>query len=435
METSIKMKFKRMVKESYAHPNAEAAVNDYRAHEQLAEDVELTPETINEDALTEAAIKNGVQKVDLRKMLLGEDTLRDAERAIEQEKEIVRTKTEIEEALDDLLEESEETTANGGHGNYPTLLIEGEAGIGKTSVVRQWCAEHGFNFFEYDLRQASPESFEGIVDNDPEDKFFLTRRISKELLIPLSKPNTVMFLDEYNRARTDIRQKLLGLILNHEMNVPMPYNDFEKSKEFYAPYGELQSRGTLYFPNLLFVVCAQNPYSIRYSGTYELDTAESDRMVKITPEVNHQAVAQYLEKLFNGYAKTAEEKGDMKAVTKNKNRVGMAKTLLNDPEFFFDTPQERDKIYDEDGSSGKTLTPRSLEAVLRACDGTVAGLIKKWDRYCNRRKKSMAETILGKYTELKDEANAALDGGSESATFGVKRRPGAEVLRRLNELD
>lgn len=429
------MKFKRIVKESYTHPNAEAAVNYYRARAQLEEGVEVTPETINEAALTEAAIKNGVQKVDLRRMILGEQTLGGAAREVEQSKEIVRTKTEIEEALDDLLEESEETNANGGHGNYPTLLIEGEAGIGKTSVVRQWCSEHGFNFFEYDLRQASPESFEGIVDSDPEDPFFLTRRISKELLIPLSKPNTVMFLDEYNRARTDIRQKLLGLILNHEMNVPMPYNDFEKCKKFYAPYGELQSRGTLYFPNLLFVVCAQNPYSIRYSGTYELDTAESDRMVKITPEVNHQSVAEYFDRLFGGYIKTAEERGDTKGVIKNKNRLGMAKALLNDSEFFFDTPQERDKIYDEEGSSGKTLTPRSLEAVLRACDGTVAGLLKKWDSYCNRRKKSMVETILGKYTEVQDEANAALDGGSDSATFGTKRRPSAEILRRLSELD
>lgn len=429
------MKFKRMVKESYAHPNADKAIADYRKRADLAEDVDVTLETINEDALTEAAIKNGVQKVDLRRMILGEETLGDAARVMEQEKEIVRTKTEIEEALDDLLEESEETSANGGHGNYPTLLIEGEAGIGKTSVVRQWCTEKGFNFFEYDLRQASPESFEGIVDSDPEDPFFLIRRISKELLIPLSEPNTIMFLDEYNRARTDIRQKMLGLILNHEMSVPLPYKDFEKCKKFYEPYGELSKKGTLYFPNLLFVVCAQNPYSVRYNGTYELDAAESDRMVKLTPEVNHQSVAQYLEKLFGGYVKTAEEKGDTKTATKNKNRIGMAKALLNDTEFFFDTVTEREKIYDEEGSSGKTLTPRSLEAVLRACDGTVDGLLKKWDRYCNRRKKSMVQTILGNYKELQDEANAALDGGSESPTFGTKRRPSAEVLRRLAELD
>lgn len=429
------MKFKRIVKESYAHPNAEAAVNDYRTRAQLEEGVEVTPETINEDALTEAAIKNGVQKVDLRRMVLGEETLGDAARVMEQEKEIVRTKTEIEEALDDLLEESEEKRDNGGHGNFPTLLIEGESGIGKTSIVNQWCKRNGFNFFEYDLRQASPESFEGIVDSDPEDPFFLIRRISKELLIPLSEPNTIMFLDEYNRARTDIRQKMLGLILNHEMSVPLPYKDFEKCKKFYEPYGELSKKGTLYFPNLLFVVCAQNPYSIRYNGTYELDTAEIDRMVKKTPEVNHQSLIGYFTDLFEGQAKTAEKQGRADRVLKNKNRLGMAKTLLTDPEFFFDTPAERDKIYDEEGSSAKYLTPRSLEFLLTACDGTVAGLLRKWDSYCNKRKKSMVETILGKYTELQDEANAALDGGSESATFGTKRRPSAEVLRRLAELD
>ena len=429
------MKFRRKVIESYSHPNASKAINEYRNYAQLDENTIITSDNIDENALTEAAIKNGVQKVDLRRMLLGEETIGGAAREIEQTKEIVRSKTEIEEALDDLLEEAEETAANGGHGNYPTLLIEGEAGIGKTSVVRQWCSAHGFNFFEYDLRQASPESFEGIVDNDPEDAFVLTRRISKELLIPLSKPNTIMFLDEYNRARTDIRQKLLGLILNHEMTVPVPYKDFDKSKEFYAPYGELTSRGTLYFPNLMFVVCAQNPYSMRYSGTYELDTAESDRMVKITPEVNHQSVLEYLTRLFNGYADTAEAQGNTATAIKNKNRIGIARILLNDSTFFFDTPDERERIYDEEGSSGKTLTPRSLEALLRACDGTVDGFIKKWDKYCNRRKKSVAETILGNYTEITDKANAALDDKTDSKVFGARRGIGAELLKRLNDND
>lgn len=428
------MKFRRLVKECYTHPNAQSAIDSYRKYANISSDTKIIEEEIDEQALTEAAIKNGVQKVDLRRMLLGEATLSDAARALEQEKEVVRTKNEIEEALEDLLEESQETRANGGHGNYPTLLIEGEAGIGKTSVVRQWCAENGFNFFEYDLRQASPESFEGIVDNDPEDAFFLTRRISKELLIPLSRPNTVMFLDEYNRARTDIRQKLLGLILNHEMSVPMPYKDFEKSKEFYAPYGELQPRGTLYFPNLVFVVCAQNPYSIRYSGTYELDTAESDRMVKITPEVNHSSVLAYLTKLFDGYRKTAEEKGDSKGVAKNTNRIGMATMLLTDSDFFFDTEAERDETYEKEGSSGKTLTPRSLEAVLRACDGTVNGLLKKWNNYCNRRKKSMVETILSNYTEVEDEANDALKGETSSEVFGKKAPLSIEILKRLEQV-
>ena len=429
------MKFKR-VTESYAHPHSGSAISDYRRLVNLEEDIEITEDMIDERALSEAAVKNGVQKVDLRRMLLGEETIGDAAaRRMEQEKEIVRTKTEIEDALDDLLEESNETRANDSSGNFPTLLIEGEAGIGKTSVVRQWCKDHGFNFFEYDLRTASPESFEGIVDSDPEDAFFLTRRISKELLIPLSRPNTVMFLDEYNRARTDIRQKLLGLILNHEMTVPMPYKDFEKSKEFYAPYGELTARGSLYFPNLLFVVCAQNPYSARYGGTYELDKAETSRMTKLVPEVNNEAVLDYLTRLFTGYMKTAEAAGDTKGVVKNQNRIGIARTLLNSDQFWFDTAEERETTYDTEGSSGKDLDPRSLEALLRKCNGTVADFLKKWNSCCNRKKKSIAETILKQYTEVEDQANKALDAGSESTVFGTAKRPSARILARLNGED
>ena len=62
METIIKMKFKRIVKESYAHPNAEAAVNDYRTRAQLEEGVEVklpkSLEIINEYAFKESKIKN-----------------------------------------------------------------------------------------------------------------------------------------------------------------------------------------------------------------------------------------------------------------------------------------------------------------------------------------------------------------------------------------
>ena len=426
------MKF-RSISESYTHPNAEKAIKDYRSYANLDESVDLTSCVLDEWALNEAAVKNGVQKVDLRRMILGEETLGDAAREVEQEKEVVRTKTEIEEALDDLLEESKEASGEGGHANFPTLLIEGEAGIGKTSVVKQWCADQGFNFHMFDLRTASPESFEGIVDNDPDDAFFLTRRISKELLIPLSRPNTVLFLDEYNRARTDVRQKLLGLILNHTMVVPMPYKDFEKSKEFYSQYGELLTSGELYFPNLLFVVCAQNPYSARYGGTYELDKAETSRMAKIVPEVNHQSVLEYLTRLFTKRIENAEASGDTKLATKNKNKIGIAKMLLNSPDFYFNTAKEREETYDRDGSSAKDLEPRSLELLLKNCDGTVAGFLKKWNVYCNPRKKTIAETILGNYTEIEDEANDALNNETESDVFGKKRSYSSEILRRLNQ--
>lgn len=409
------MKFKRVMNESYVHPHSEDAISTYRRLANLKEDTKV--QEIDEWALNEAAIQHGVQKSDLRHMVLGEDVSLDAaSRALEAEKEIVRSKSDIEEALDEMLD-SAEINHDTGNFNFETLLIEGEAGIGKTSIVSQWCKEHGFTFYKYDIRQASPESFEGVIANDPDELKFAMRKISRELLIPLSKPNNVFFIDEYNRGRSDIRQKLLDLILNHKLAVPMIADDFEATAKFYEKYGQLQEDGTLYFPNLLFVVCAQNPYGPRYGGTHELDAAEVARFKVRNPEVINEQVLQYLTAMFNNQIEKFTELGKMGRVKQVKNKIAMAELLLRSPDFFFDTTAERDIIYNKYGNTGKYLDPRSFEFLLNGSNGTVENVLKRWNDYCNRDKKPMAENILKDFKEVDDVANEVLDDGTDSDVF------------------
>lgn len=421
------MKFKRVMNESYVHPHSEDAISTYRRLANLKEDVEV--QEIDEWALNEAAIQHGVQKSDLRHMVLGEDVSLDAaSRALEAQKEIVRSKSDIEEALEELLD-SAEVNHDTGYFDFESLLIEGEMGIGKTSIVSQWCKKHGFNFFKYDIRQASPESFEGVIANDPDELKFAMRKISRELLIPLSKPNNIFFIDEYNRGRTDIRQKLLDLILNHKLAVPMIADDFETSAKFYEKYGQLQEDGSLYFPNLLFVVCAQNPYGTRYGGTHELDAAEVGRFRVRKPEVVNERVLQYLTAKFTDQIQKFTKLGKMYRVKQIKNKLAMAELLLRSPDFFFDTSTERDIIYDKYGNTGKNLDPRALDVVLSGSNGTLENVLDRWDEYCNPRKKAMAENILKDFKEVDDVANGVLNDGTDSEVF-KQTMPAKDLLTR-----
>lgn len=426
------MKFKKLAKESYIAPDKDKAIASYRTFAQLDENFEITAENLNEWALNEAAVKSGIQKADLRHMILGEDISLDAAaRQMEAEKEIVRTKSDIEEALDDTLHTAKRKHRAGSRSNYPTLLIEGEAGIGKTAIVRSWCSENNLSFFSYDIRQASPESFEGVVASDPKNAQFVMRKISRELLIPLSRPNCVMFIDEFNRGGPGIRAKLMDLILNHRMQVPFISDDFDESKEFYAQYGDLEEDGNLYFTNLLFVVCAQNPYSDRYSGTYELDSADVDRMQILHPEVNYESVLQYITKKCNQEIKQLEAENDAEGIKELKGQLAIATKLLRSPDFAFDSTEERERIYNKYGNTGKCLTPRSLEFALEGCNGTKESFLRLWKSYCNIDKLEMATNILSDYVDAEDEATAAVQSETESPLFSTKQRVSTRLQQAL----
>lgn len=431
METDIHMTIEKMV-EKYSHPHAADAVNAYRTFANLNEEFEVTNESIDEWALTEAAVRYGVQKQDLRHMLLGEDlTLEDSLREREGKQEEVKTKTEIEQELDRNLVIARRMSRRGATSGFPAVLFEGESGVGKTSIVSQWAKDNGLNFFSYDVRNASPESLQGVIANHPDHKEFVIRKISTELLMPLSRPNTIMFIDEYNRGKVQVRNALLDLIISHKMIVPM-VGSFEESKKTYEPYGELQEDGYLFFPNLLFVVAAQNPYKHTYAGTQELDAAEVDRFSIKKIDANNEHVLAYLVKKYTKDMELDREAGDEEGALESEGRIALAKKLLTSPDFYFDTADEREKLYDENPSN-KYLGPRSLEFLLTKCDGTKDDFIKRWNDYCNYKKKTAVETILSDYVDVQDKANDAIKEPTKSDVFSNRESVGAMLRRKLAE--
>lgn len=411
----MKLRKLKLVETIEVDSKMKSAIRDYKKFANLEESVEVTD--IDEWALTEAAIKHNIPKRDLRHLVLGEDvTIDQAAREVEASKEEAHTKSQVEEALDEMLEQVQEMGALGSRSNFPSLLLEGEAGVGKTGIVESWIKENGFNYESLNLSSANPEMFKGVIDRHPKVDVFVIRKISTELLIKFKQPNTIFFLDEYNRGDKKVRNIFLDLMLNHRLQVPLTGDD-ELDKELYAPYGELQvgrdGNKMLFFPNLLFVVAAQNPYSHRYSGTYPLDSAEVGRMRVEYVETDPLVVKNYL---IKKQKEKLDKVTDEKIREKIMGRIALTDKILSDPSFNFDTPKEREDIYDEN-PTGKTTNPRDFEFLINACDGTKASLLKLWDKFMSYKKKGLVQTILSDYVDVQDKANDALKGGSKSPVF------------------
>ena len=150
--------------------------------------------------------------------------------------------------------------------------LEGESGIGKTSIIEQYAKEKGMDciimgvasldHIEFYGRTVSTDIVAGIND----EKFTVFNKsipnwVSRILQNDQNNKETLLFIDELNRAEPQNLQSLMNLILK---------------KEFGSDSIEL--------PNSLFIVAAGNPID---DGNYlveSLDKAMLSRMaiVKVT---------------------------------------------------------------------------------------------------------------------------------------------------------
>lgn len=105
----------------------------------------------------------------------------------------------------------------------------------------------------------TPEALGGIVARSSKNPAVATRLGTTEMADTLDKPNSVLFLDEYNRAKTEIRGAVLTLVQNHLV------------------YDPESDSGYKFLPNFLFTVAAINPANTNYKGAKELDPAEKSR--------------------------------------------------------------------------------------------------------------------------------------------------------------
>ena len=225
----------------------------------------------------------------------------------------------------------------------------------------------------------------------------VVQRLASVEFDKLNRPNSVLFLDEYNRAPKSVRTNLLELVNSHV--VPDPRTE----------------SGQRYLENFLFTIAAINPANADYD-TDEMDMAERTRFRNIDVVPNPLHLLSHLEREFTDAANRASNDARKQRAL---GRLNLAKALLTSKDFEFDTSADISRSKEE--GNGLALNYRTFTNLLQGSDGTKDDFLAKWNEYANNLKKPMVTRILKNYTDIDDKANAALKRGSKSKVFSQEK--------------
>lgn len=283
---------------------------------------------------------------------------------------------------------------------YPNIMLHGEGGLGKTAMVSQWAARNNINLVNKKASTMDETDLGGAMSPST-DRKGIAQRLTTDDFDSLDKPRSVLFLDEYNRARPEVRTPLMELVNNHII----PDNR--------------EASGFRFLPNFLFTVAAVNPDTNNHR--YEvipLDSAEMTRFSHIDVVPILKSFKSHLAKELKSELDAIgddEEFADL--VLETKGKMKLAETILNSDEFRFDDTQQRDEDWDTPGYNKIPLDYRSFEQAIMNSDGTKEGLLAVWKQNSNNLRYDMIEDILENYVDVDDKANDALKGGTDSDVF------------------
>ena len=310
------------------------------------------------------------------------------------------TDGDIERACNDALKTAlrqQKILKQGGEPEFPALLFVGEAGTGKTSRVKAWAKAKGINCLVKLTSTMDDTDLGGAVTAN-KDATVAVRLASTEFDL-LDEPNSILFLDEYNRGATAVRQTLLNVINDH-----------------WIP-DVREKGGRRYFPNLLFCICAMNPDTEGYNTGDELDRAERSRLYRIDVKADPKAARGFFKRKYEFELKHADDEEEAREAA---GRLQLSQALLTHPSFKFDDAEST--LESEMAGNGLILNSRTLSKLLDMCDGTKEDLLDRWDRLCNSLKKPTIERILANYQDVPDKANDALKYGDAKPVFQKKEK-------------
>ena len=300
---------------------------------------------------------------------------------------------QIESELNRALKVNRREIANGGK-NFQNVLFVGAAGTGKTARIKAWAKANGVNLVhvlastmdDTDLSGAlSPDNVNGIVQRLGSTEFDELGDVE----------NSVLFLDEFNRAYESVRGTLLTLIQDH--TIPDP-----------------RVKGHARFlPNFLFTVAAINPSDGEYN-TRKLDAAERSRFKRVDVYSDPRNTMNYLIKELQRQIDMSTDHEDILEFTRKQDLV---RTILGSRDFQFDTPEEIEANSEDNGGNDLITTARSFTNLLWGCDGTKKDFIAQWNNYCNEQKLPLIKAILANYKDKQDKANDVLKGETQSSIF------------------
>lgn len=256
-------------------------------------------------------------------------------------------------------------------------MLIGPGGVGKSTRTRAWANRHGVNLVEINAKNLDVTDMGGIVVRDADSPNTATK-LASTVFDALDTPNSVLFLDEYNRAPTDIRGTLLELVQSHVIDDNRTKTKKRKLKGF------------------LFTIGAINPPNGAYNTT-ALDNAERSRFRLANIQGSPEDTLNYFLKFFKNQEQEDLKDGDNINAARSEIRLRIAKCLLTNPKFHFSTPEEEQAAVAQDSKDNVT-NPRSLMNLLAnikgvrrpkdvkdldgAMDKAIEELLQKWPQYC-----------------------------------------------------
>ena len=298
----------------------------------------------------------------------------------------------------------------GDDSDYPNIILSGLAGFGKTAMVKAFCKEHHLNLFECDAKSLDIATVGGIpYPKKDKDGTFKQMPITSSYWDKLSLPNTVLFLDEFNRAQDNVAGTLLGLINNHDL--PMTTED--KNGKFST---------MKHFDNILFTVIAINPASNVFANVAEFTPEKVSRGVllyNIKPDRNELLTC--LKKIYGQILSNPYLDEDTHKVY--EGQLNIAEALLTDRSFMFDDKDDVERIHNDNNSTGdltQFLNYRTLTGALSACNGTKLNFLAQLYYYrFSDAKQTMIRNILKNYSDKATKGNTVFSQAQQKAASQI----------------
>ena len=316
--------------------------------------------------------------------------------------------SELTDKLDDCLANAMANHAAGTHDGVD-LLITGLPGSGKTGITKKWAKDRGVKLF---YLNAKNDDLGAILNGFPvdtvekdkngNDVHRVTRSFSKSL-DALDEPNSVLFLDEFNRAAPKLRAVLLSLINEHVVD-----GDGED--------------GFRHFDNLLFTVACINPSVPTDPGAMDLNDAEMSRFVDSMDWDSHtddalRYIVFHINEMIEALKPTDE---NYAYFYKRYHKIlNLTNALLGDYRFEFDS---RDDLLDLFNDKAKMLNQRAITDALMAHGYSKDKFLNWVDKYSKflEKDKVMIHDILDSYVEMDIEVpgenNKNANASAETST-------------------
>jgi hypothetical protein len=275
------------------------------------------------------------------------------------DEEYLGVKNIITDTLDMALKVALKNKRRGGKFGSNVLII-GLPGSGKTASVEDWAKANGVNLVSVNAKNNDLEAYiNGFTARDPDDPHWTTQVFSKNLM-ELEKPNSVLFLDEYNRqVKQQIRASLLTLINEHRIVGNGP-------------------RGQHEFKNMLFTIAVMNPAVPTDKGAAALIDAEKTRYpFKLKNMDSDPATTiEFLTKYYNKEIKKLDSSSEYyKEDLEDFLRcLDLGIYIMSHPKFSYNTVDDLEPLADEQKTM---LNQRSFVEGLNISNGNVDDL-KQW---------------------------------------------------------